>query len=154
MTWSEDAVDVQDLPSPEGSVPSRRHLARMSHARKTFAALLVVTACLPAAATAAAPAAHTCHSSDLRYPFQPGGPKAFGVFRLQISHGRCVTAHRVAAAWMTRFEAAFRAGRVALPRSVAGFTFTRLPVHVAQTYRERGRARSTTIWFDYRIPNG
>jgi hypothetical protein len=55
---------------------------------------------------------------------------------------------------MTRFEAALRTGRVALPRSVATFTFTTLPAHAAQTYRERGRSGPTTIWFDYRIPNG
>jgi hypothetical protein len=126
----------------------------MPHARKALLALLLVTACLPAAAVASAPTARNCNSSDLRYPFQAGGPRAFGVFKLQVSHGRCTTAHRAAAAWMTRFEAAFRGGRVALPRFVAGFTFTTLPAHVAQTYRERGRARSTTIWFDYRIPNG
>jgi hypothetical protein len=41
-----------------------------------------------------------------------------------------------------------------LPRSVAGFAFMTLPAHVAQTFRERGRLRATTIWFDYRIPNG
>jgi hypothetical protein len=126
----------------------------MPRACKTLAALLLVTACLPAATAAGAAAARRCNSADLRYPFQPGGPRTFGVFRLRISHGRCVTAHRAARAWMTRFEAAFRAGRVALPRSVAAFTFTTLPAHAAQTYRERGRSGRTTIWFDYRIPNG
>jgi hypothetical protein len=55
---------------------------------------------------------------------------------------------------MRRFEAAFRAGHTVLPRSVAGFTFTTLPAHAAQTFRERGTQMATTIWFDYRIPNG
>jgi hypothetical protein len=126
----------------------------MPQTLKALAALLLVTACLPAAAVASAPTARNCNSSDLRYPFEPGGPREFGVFKLRVSHGRCTAAHHAAATWMTRFEAAFRAGHVVLPRSVAGFRFTTLPAHVAQTYRERGRARSTTIWFDYRIPNG
>lgn len=41
-----------------------------------------------------------------------------------------------------------------VPRSLAGFKFTSLPVHAAQTFRERGRMGNTTVWFDYRIPNG
>jgi hypothetical protein len=51
-------------------------------------------------------------------------------------------------------EANVAAGRVRLPREVAGFTFTTLPPNAAQTYRERGRKRTTTIRFDYRVPNG
>jgi hypothetical protein len=118
------------------------------------AAVMVVmaVALLPAAA-AGAKALH-CSSADLRYPFMPGGPNDFGVFKLQVSGGRCTTAHTVAKAWMKRFEAAIRAGHVRLPHSVQGFTFTTLPAHVAQTYRERGRKGRTTIRFDYRIPNG
>jgi len=126
----------------------------MSHISKLLAAVVIAAACLLPAAAAGAPTPRGCNSADLRYPFMPGGPRTFGVFELRVAGGSCVTAHRVAQAWMTRFEAAFRAGRVRLPRSVDGFTFTTLPAHVAQTYRERGERQTTTIWFDYRIPNG
>ena len=88
------------------------------------------------------------------HPFERGGPKSFGVFKLPITGGGCTTAHRVAKAWMKEFEANIRAGRVKLPRAVAGFTFTILPPNAAQTYRDRGRKRTTTIRFDYRVPNG
>ncbi|MBI5106016.1 MAG: hypothetical protein HZB46_13735 [Solirubrobacterales bacterium] len=96
----------------------------------------------------------TCKSADLRYPFQPGGPKTFGVFRLRITGGSCTTAHRVAKTWMTRFEADLRRGRVRLPKSVLGFTFKTLAPNAAQTYNERGRKGTTTIRFDYVVPNG
>jgi hypothetical protein len=125
--------------------------------RHTLAAVgvLIVCAIVPATATgAAAPPARNCHSADLRYPFEPGGPKTFGVFQLRITGGPCATAHRVAAAWMKRFEAAFRAGRTVVPRSVAGFRFTTLPAHEVQAFSERGQSATATIWFDYRIPNG
>ena len=109
----------------------------------------------PAAAAGAAPANRTCKSADLRYPFEPGGPRTFGVFNLRISDGTCATAHRVARAWMGAFEKRLRGpGRLRLPRSVAGFRFTTLPPKAAQTYRERGRRRATTIRFDYVVPNG
>jgi hypothetical protein len=118
------------------------------------AALLCSIACaFPAAALAATPA-HSCNSADLRYPFQPGGPKTFGVFQLKIAGGPCATAHRVAQDWMRRFEAAFRAGRLVVPRSVDGFRFTTRPIPEVQAFPERGQAGATTIWFDYRIPNG
>jgi hypothetical protein len=126
----------------------------MSHIRTTVAAVLLTACCLLPAAAESAPTPRSCSSADLRYPFMPGGPRTFGVFELRVADGPCVTAHRVAGAWMTRFEAAFRAGHIRLPRSVDGFTFTTLPAHVAQTYRERGQRQTTTIWFDYRIPNG
>lgn len=126
----------------------------MSKPGKIVIPLVLVVACLVPAAATGALAPISCRSADLRYPFEPGGPKAFGVFNLQIAGGRCAAAHRVAKAWMTRFEAALRAGHTVLPRSVDGFSFTTLPAHVAQTYRERGRMRAATIWFDYRIPNG
>jgi hypothetical protein len=118
------------------------------------AALLVVATCTLAAAKATATPLRSCSSADLRYPFQPGGPKAFGVFELRIAGGPCATAHGVAAAWMKRFEAAFRAGRTVVPRSAAGFRFTTLPAREPQEFRERGRSANTTIWFDDRIPNG
>src|SRR4051812_22043853 len=107
-------------------------------ARPATAALLAVVAvALPCAAADAATTRH-CASGDLRYPFQPGGPKTFGVFKLRITGGGCTTAHRVAKIWMTRFEANIRRGHVRLPRSVRGFAFTTLPATAAQTYRERG----------------
>ena len=113
------------------------------------------------AAAAAPPAgaegrpAQRCKSADLRYPFQPDGPRTFGVFRLRITGGGCTTAHRVAKRWMDRFEASIRgAGRLKLPRNVLGFHFTTLPPNAAQTYRERGRKDAATIRFDYVVPNG
>jgi hypothetical protein len=164
---------VNPQPLEERIKPRRASLHEMAHLRKTLGAALLFAACLlpAAAAPAAAPAATAataatatpataapgplgCNSADLRYPFMPGGPRKFGVFELQVAHGGCATAHRVAQAWMTRFETALRAGNVRTPRSVDGFTFTTLPVHVAQTFRERGQLGATTIWFEYRIPNG
>jgi hypothetical protein len=120
----------------------------------TVIAVLCVAAValLPSSAVAKPP--HKCKSADLRYPFRPGEPKLFGVFKLRITNGKCRTAHRVAERWMTRFEANLRAGRVKLPRSVDGFAFETLPAHAAQTYSERGHKRHTTIRFDYRVPNG
>jgi len=126
----------------------------MPRPNKTLAAVLLAAACVVPASAAGATPARRCNSADLRYPFEPGGPKTFGVFGLRIAGGPCDTAHQVAKAWMNRFEAAFRSGRTVVPRSVAGFKFTTLPTHAAQTFRERGRSRATTIWFDYRIPNG
>ena len=114
--------------------------------------LLTVPVFVSSAAVAAKPAHFS--SADLRYPFMRGGPKNFGVFGLQITGGTCSTAHTVAKEWMKRFEANLRAGHVKLPRSVSGFTFTTLPAKAAQTYRERGTKRATTIRFDYRVPNG
>lgn len=126
----------------------------MPHRGKLFIAALLVAACLlPATATGAA-SQRNCGSADLRYPFMPDGPNTFGVFGLRIAHGPCTTAHRVAKAWMSRFEAAIRAGRLIMPRSVDGFRFTTLPAREAQEFRERGLMGPTTIWFDYRIPNG
>jgi hypothetical protein len=125
---------------------------------KLFIAALLTTACLltltVSKAASAPPPQRSCPSADLRYPFEPGGPKSFGVFRLRIAQGSCATAHNVAKAWMRRFEAAFRAGHILLPRSVAGFKFTSLAPDAAQMFRERGRRAATTIWFDYQIPNG
>ena len=120
----------------------------------TAAVALGGTVALPASAVADARPTLRCKSADLRYSFVPGGPKTFGVFRLRIRGGRCATAHRVAEAWMTRFEDNISEGRVRLPRFVLGFTFTTLAATEAQTYRERGRRRATTIRFDYRVPSG
>jgi hypothetical protein len=124
---------------------ARRYL-RLAVVIATAAALLI-----PATADARPT---RCKSADLRYPFMPGGPNTFGVFRLKITNGKCTTAHRVAKAWMKRFEANLSAGHVKLPRHVGGFTFETLAPNEAQTYRERGRKRAKTIRFDYRVPNG
>jgi hypothetical protein len=120
--------------------------------RAACAALLAVAAGL--LLPAAAPAATSCKSADLRYPFEPGGPKTFGVFKLRVDGGSCARAHRVARAWMAEFELELLLGRVKLPRKVAGFRFTELPPTAAQTYNLRGRRGGTTIRFDYRVPNG
>jgi hypothetical protein len=126
----------------------------MPRSVKLFLAASLTAACLLPATAFAAPPQRNCHSADLRYPFQPGGPRTFGVFSLRIAGGPCGTAHRVAKAWMSRFEAAFRAGRLIVPRAVDGFRFTTLDAHEAQEFRERGQMGATTIWFVYRIPNG
>jgi hypothetical protein len=76
------------------------------------------------------------------------------VFKLRITDGTCRNAHRVAKAWMAKFELNILLGHVKLPRTAAGFTFTTLPPNAAQTYRERGRKGTTTIFFDYRVPSG
>jgi hypothetical protein len=118
----------------------------------------VVVAVLALALLAASPAhaaTLNCKSADLRYPFRPGGPNTFGVFHLRVTGGKCTTAHRVAKAWMKRFEAGLRMpGPVRLPRKVEGFTFTELPPNAAQTYRLRGVREKTRINFDYVVPNG
>lgn len=116
--------------------------------------LLTAATLLLGAAAAEARPTLTCRSADLRYPFMAGGPKTFGVFALRVTGGACPTAHRVAAAWMRVFESHLRAGSEKLPRDVLGFRFTNLPAHEAQTYSERGRRGTTSIRFDYRVPNG
>jgi hypothetical protein len=122
----------------------------MSH--RSILPVAVALALLPAATAQAKPT--TCKSADLRYPFQPGGPKSFGVFKLTIEGGKCTTAHRVAKAWMKAYEDEIKQGRVKLPKSVEGYAFKTLDSQQAQTYRERGRKGATTIRFDYRVPNG
>jgi hypothetical protein len=121
--------------------------------RLTLVATILAVALVAAPAAGARPT-RDCKSADLRYPFVPGGAKNFGVFKLQITGGTCTTAHRVAAAWMTKFERSITSGSAKPPRSAAGFTFTTLPATAAQTYRERGRKGTTSIRFDYRVPNG
>ena len=116
-----------------------------------FLATAAVAAALPATAGAVP---RTCSSSDLRYAFQAGGPKTFGVFRLSVEGGSCPTAHRVAKRWMTLFEANIDRGSTRLPKSAAGFTFKTLPAREAQEYRQRGRRGSVTVRFVYRVPNG
>ena len=117
--------------------------------------LAACAAGLVLALLAAAPAqAKSCDSADLRYPFEPGGAKTFGVFKLQTTSGSCAKAHRVARTWMAEFELNLLLGHVTLPRRVSGFRFVLLPPDAAQTYRMRGRKRATTIRFDYVVPNG
>jgi hypothetical protein len=110
--------------------------------------LLALAITLLVAAPAHA-ATQTCSSADLRYPFQPGGPKTFGVFHLRVTGGSCATAHRAAKAWKTAFEKNYK-----LPKQAGGFTFTELPANAAQTYRLRGVKGKTRINFDYVVPNG
>ena len=106
-------------------------------------------------AVAQASTTHRCKSADLRYPFEPGGPKTFGVFRLRITGGRCATAHRVAKIWMEKLEASIHgSGPLKVPRSAGGFAFKTLRPNAAQTYNERGRRARKTIRFDYVVPNG
>ncbi len=134
------------------------HIHRIRRAAATsalaVAGALAVLAPSVAVAAKAKPKTVKCNSADLRYPFMPGGPKTFGVFNLKITAGTCATAHHVAKDWMTKFEAAIKAGRLKLPRLIDGFTFKNLPAHAAQTFTEQGTKRATTIRFDYRVPNG
>ena len=90
----------------------------------------------------------------MRYPFQPGQPNHFGVHDLLITGGSCSTARSVAKTWMTRFEKAIDEGRISLPKRVDGFRFRQLPVQESQTYRLRGTKSTTSIRFDYVVPNG
>ena len=122
----------------------------MSH--RFILPIAVALALLPTATAQAKP--QTCKSADLRYPFQPGGTKSFGVFKLTIEGGKCTTAHRIAKGWMKAFEDEIKHGRVKLPKSVDGYAFQSLDSHQAQAYRQRGRKGATTIRFDYRVPNG
>ena len=118
------------------------------------AVLVVLAAAVLSSPVADARPTLRCKSAALRYPFQPGGPKTFGVFKLTVTGGSCAKAHRVARSWMAEFELNLLLGKVKLPRKVAGFSFKSLPPDAAQTYRERGRRGATTIRFDYRVPNG
>ena len=114
-------------------------------------AATAATVALLAAAIPAHAAQRICPSADLRYPFTPGGPKTFGVFRLTVSGGSCATARRAARAFQKKLEASTSP---APPRSAGGFTFTTLPATAAQTFRERGRRGGVTVRFDYVVPNG
>jgi hypothetical protein len=130
-------------------------VARPSLQIRLVVCLVAVAAALWSPAAAGASATHRCRSADLRYPFEAGGPKTFGVFRLRITHGRCATAHRVAKLWMEKLEASIHgSGPLKVPRSAGGFSFKSLPPTQAQTYNERGRRHRTTIRFDYVVPNG
>lgn len=122
-------------------------------ARHFLCAAAAMVAATPATAAHAAPAT-PCKSADLRYPFQPGGPKTFGVFKLRITDGTCSTAHRIAKEWMNTFEGDLLRGHLRLPKQVFGFEFRTLEPTAAQTFNERGRKGATTIRFDYRVPNG
>ena len=116
--------------------------------------VMFVIAVMAAPGVAGAAPSVQCKSADLRYPFQPGGPKTFGVFKLRIAGGTCATAHRVAKEWMNTFEGDLLRGHLKLPKKVLGFAFTTLKPDAAQTFNERGRKGATTIRFDYRVPNG
>ena len=86
--------------------------------KRILPALLLAGAVLACPAHAATT---TCKSADLRYPFQEGGPKTFGVFHLRATGTSCSTAHAVAAAWKRKFEVKYE-----LPKTVNGYTFTSL----------------------------
>jgi hypothetical protein len=127
-------------------------MRRTRHFLFAAALLAAAVALLPAAANART--TRTCKSSDLRYAFMPGQPKFFGVHKLRITGGRCAAAHRVAKAWMKRFEANLKRGSGRLPRHVRGFTFKQVPVKAAQTFGLRGTRGRTVIRFNYVVPNG
>jgi hypothetical protein len=112
---------------------------------------IVVVVLVPSGAQAAQ---KLCSSADLRFPFQPGGPKTFGVFELTVDGGSCATAHKAAKAWAAAYEANVAKGRVKAPKSAGGFRFTTLPAKAAQELRQRGRRGGVTVRFAYRVPNG
>jgi hypothetical protein len=123
----------------------------MARPRLTAAALAVTAAALVAAAPAPAATSHHCASRDLRFPFQPGMAKTFGVHRLRISGGSCATAHRIA----KRFDHRFRTSQSENPpRHVHGWTFESLPFKAAQTFRLRGTEGARVVRFNYLVPNG
>ena len=67
---------------------------------RTLLPALALTLALAAPAQAATT---SCSSKDLRYPFQPGGPKTFGVFHLLVTNGSCASAHNAAKAYKVEF---------------------------------------------------
>ena len=78
--------------------------------RSPALAAAVAGLALLAAAPAEAKTAKACKSTDLQFPFMPGGPKFFGVHKLKVTGGTCATAHRVAKDWKKRFEANLHKG--------------------------------------------
>jgi hypothetical protein len=125
------------------------------HALPLLAVVAAVAAPAPAASAApTAGAARACASKDLRYPFEPGGPKTFGVFALTARGTTCPTAHRLARTWQARFEHDLMRGRLRFPKRIEGYRFRRLPVHAAQTYTLRGTKGARRVQFDYAVPNG
>jgi opacity protein-like surface antigen len=122
--------------------------------RKSLVAAAIAAAALSLAPSAAQATQRVCSSADLRFPFQPGQPKRFGVFALTVDGGSCVTAHGAAEAWAAAYEANVAKGRVRAPKSAGGFTFTTLPAKAAQELRQRGRRGGVTVRFAYRVPNG
>ena len=122
------------------------------HIRFARAVAAVAVANVPAAAADAKTV--TCKSAHLRDSFQPDEPRTFGVFHLRITGWSCPTAHRVAKAWMTEFEAGLRARMVRLPRRIEGFALISLPPTAPQTYRLRAVKAPRRINCDYVVPNG
>jgi hypothetical protein len=115
-------------------------------------AALSLLAAVPPAAEAKP---RSCASADLRYPFEPGGKKTFGVFKLKATNATCTAAHHAAHAWMAEFEASLRGeGPLELPRTAGGFKWKELAPNAAQTYRLRGTKGSKVVSFDYVVPNG
>lgn len=116
---------------------------------------LAIASLLAFAPAAEAAKPRSCASADLRYPFEPGGPDTFGVFKLRVTGGSCMTAHHAAHAWMAKFEASLRGeGELELPKRAGGFSWKQLQPNAAQTYRLRGTKGKTTVTFDYVVPNG
>ena len=117
--------------------------------------VLAAVSLLAVAAPAADAKPRSCASGDLRYPFEPGGKKTFGVFKLRATKTTCKTAHHAAHAWMAEFEASLRGdGPLELPRTAGGFKWRELQPNAAQTYRLRGTNGSKRVTFDYVVPNG
>ncbi|MBE2315612.1 hypothetical protein DVA67_006470 [Solirubrobacter sp. CPCC 204708] len=116
---------------------------------------LAALSLLAAAPAAAEAKPRSCSSADLRYAFEPGGPKTFGVFKLKATGASCLAAHHAAHAWMAEFEASLRGdGDLVMPRTAGGYRWRELRPNAAQTYRLRGTKGSRVVTFDYVVPNG
>jgi hypothetical protein len=116
---------------------------------------LAIASLLALAPAAEAAKPRSCQSADLRYPFEPGGPETFGVFKLRVTGASCTVGHHAAHAWMAEFEASLRGeGPLKLPRTAGGFNWKELQPNAAQTYRLRGTKGSKRVTFDYVVPNG
>jgi hypothetical protein len=117
--------------------------------------VLALIALLAVAPAAQAAKPRSCASADLRYPFEEGGPKTFGVFKLRVIGASCTVGHHAAHAWMAKFEASLRGeGALEVPKRAGGFVWKELAPNAAQTYRLRGTKGKTTVTFDYVVPNG
>ena len=122
---------------------------------RRFLPVLAALALLTVAAPVAEAKTRSCASGDLRYPFEPGGKKTFGVFKLKATGATCMAAHHAAHAWMAVFVASLRGeGPLVMPRTAGGFQWKELQPNAAQTYRLRGTNGSKRVTFDYVVPNG
>jgi len=108
-------------------------------------------AAMAVALTAVAPASAAptaCKSSDLRYSFNPGGPKTFGVFNLRQTATTCKVARYVAKEFGRKYESTGK-----LPKRAGGFAifgYTSGPQQVTI----KATAGRKVVRFRYVVANG